>query len=599
MFEYYYGPANGKIQNSVISNNLNYGIYVYYSNPTIKHDSITANGTGIYCDGANPILSDTNSIFGNSEFGIFNNDPTHVVDARYTWWGDPTGPYHPVTNPGGQGNALSDSVRFIPWVTPPPAIPLLAQPSNGLIDQQIPVTFSWQVAANAQSYRLQVATDSLFAARAFDDSTITGTSRQVASLNNSTTYYWRVRAKNIGGTSGWSSVWHFTTIIASPKPPNLMTPANGATNQPTTLTLTWNQVSTATTYRLQVDSNSSFTSPVVDTILADTSKPVGPLRNKTTYYWHVNATNIGGTSAYSTTWHFTTIVAVPQPPVLAAPANGATDQPVTLTLRWNPSQDAATYRLQMARDSGLTLIVRDDSSIVATQEQVGPLDHDSVYFWRVQAKNLAGTSAWSLVSHFTTIVALPEIASLILPVNGAQIGSDTVLFMWNRGYPKPIAYEYQRTTDSTFSTNVDVDSSLVDTFLIVRNLTSNKYWWRVRVKNAAGWGLYSEKRVFTVNITSVQDARELPHEYSLAQNYPNPFNPTTMISFDLPKSSDVRLIVYDVFGKEVQRLVDNHLEPGRYTLEWNVSQSGIASGVYFYHLQAGSFSDTKKLLLIK
>ncbi len=88
-----------------------------------------------------------------------------------------------------------------------------------------------------------------------------------------------------------------------------------------------------------------------------------------------------------------------------------------------------------------------------------------------------------------------------------------------------------------------------------------------------------------------------PLHISLAQNYPNPFNPVTTISFTLPQESPVILKIYNILGKEVATLVDKRLSEGNYSIVWNAS--GFSNGLYFYHIEAGSFRDTKKLLLIK
>lgn len=95
---------------------------------------------------------------------------------------------------------------------------------------------------------------------------------------------------------------------------------------------------------------------------------------------------------------------------------------------------------------------------------------------------------------------------------------------------------------------------------------------------------------------------EIPQNYFLSQNYPNPFNPTTKIKFDVTSNvkremSNVKLIVYDMLGREAATLVNEELKPGSYEYEWN--GSGFASGVYFYRLITGDFSQTKKMILIK
>ena len=95
---------------------------------------------------------------------------------------------------------------------------------------------------------------------------------------------------------------------------------------------------------------------------------------------------------------------------------------------------------------------------------------------------------------------------------------------------------------------------------------------------------------------------EIPELYNLYQNYPNPFNPTTSIRFDLNKSSNMKLIVYDIQGKEITSLVNEKLNAGSYQVEWPAptgSALDYPSGVYFYKLVSEDFVDVKKMVLIK
>jgi hypothetical protein len=100
----------------------------------------------------------------------------------------------------------------------------------------------------------------------------------------------------------------------------------------------------------------------------------------------------------------------------------------------------------------------------------------------------------------------------------------------------------------------------------------------------------------TVTGTS-EDADALPTVYALYQNYPNPFNPVTTVRFALPSPTRVTLTVYDVAGRRVATLVKRDMSPGYYTEVFN--GAGLASGVYFYRLQAGDFIQTRKLVLLK
>ena len=111
-----------------------------------------------------------------------------------------------------------------------------------------------------------------------------------------------------------------------------------------------------------------------------------------------------------------------------------------------------------------------------------------------------------------------------------------------------------------------------------------------------------------VIITSVENEMEneftVPDNFSLSQNYPNPFNPTTKIRYSIPEAplslgegQGVRLVIYDVLGKEIATLVDEFKPAGSYEVEFNADK--LSSGVYFYQLNSGSFVQTKKMILLR
>ena len=94
----------------------------------------------------------------------------------------------------------------------------------------------------------------------------------------------------------------------------------------------------------------------------------------------------------------------------------------------------------------------------------------------------------------------------------------------------------------------------------------------------------------------------VPDSYALSQNYPNPFNPTTEIAFDLPAAVKVNLSIFNVLGQRVVTLVDERLDAGNHTVTWNSTNSGgntVSSGIYFYRISAGSFSESRKMMLLK
>jgi len=103
----------------------------------------------------------------------------------------------------------------------------------------------------------------------------------------------------------------------------------------------------------------------------------------------------------------------------------------------------------------------------------------------------------------------------------------------------------------------------------------------------------------TSNPTSISDYYPgiLPKEYSLQQNYPNPFNPSTTINYSLPKSGNVKILVYNAIGSRVATIVNEYKPAGNYSVQINVSN--LASGIYLYRLESGNYSTAKKFILLK
>jgi hypothetical protein len=89
----------------------------------------------------------------------------------------------------------------------------------------------------------------------------------------------------------------------------------------------------------------------------------------------------------------------------------------------------------------------------------------------------------------------------------------------------------------------------------------------------------------------------IPQKYSLNQNYPNPFNPKTVIGYDLPKAGYVKLTVFDLLGREVAVLVNGQQSAGTFRAEWDGSNN--SSGIYYYKLTSGNFTQTNKMVLVK
>jgi hypothetical protein len=193
-------------------------------------------------------------------------------------------------------------------------------------------------------------------------------------------------------------------------------PANGSTGRPTSLTLSWNASSGATSYRLQVSTVSTFSSTVVDdATLTTTSRVVSSLANNTLYYWRVSASNGAGSSAFSGAWSFTTVALLPSATTSAATSvttssatlngsvnpNGAT---TTAWFEWGTSSTLSTYTSTTALSAG------NGVTAVAQSSNLTGLAAGATYYFRMAAQNSAGTTRGSIVSFTTTAAGTPSFA---------------------------------------------------------------------------------------------------------------------------------------------------------------------------------------------
>jgi len=186
----------------------------------------------------------------------------------------------------------------------------------------------------------------------------------------------------------------------------------------------------------------------------------------------------------------------------------------------------------------------------------------------------------------------------------------------------PVNFKVWNTTN-----NMEVDftalmtgtmSSVLSIWLHENNLANTKRTWRINISypesqhfpvgidtltliTQKGFSVY-DTLIIEDLVVDVKDENNIPTEYKLFQNYPNPFNPSTTIKYSIPTNvksemSNVKLVVYDILGREVVTLVNKVQKQGNYEVNFNASN--ITSGIYFYRLQSGNFSESKKMILIK
>ena len=161
-------------------------------------------------------------------------------------------------------------------------------------------------------------------------------------------------------------------------------------------------------------------------------------------------------------------------------------------------------------------------------------------------------------------------------------------------------YSYNSNNDIiTKLLQVWTDSTWINNKLFTLNYDENDNLSEIIEQHPDGlnWGNdYKTNYVYTP-ITALENTNLIIEHYYLSQNYPNPFNPSTKITYSIPERSNVSLKVFDLLGSEVIELVNGEIETGTYDINFNASQ--LSSGIYFYKLQAGSFVQTRKMILLK
>jgi hypothetical protein len=210
------------------------------------------------------------------------------------------------------------------------------------------------------------------------------------------------------GTANLLLYLNFGPPPPPPASPDLLAPANAATDISINPLVSWNASSGATAYNVQLATDAAFSNIVsTKTGIATTSASFSGLTGNTTYYWRVNATNGGGSSSWSTVYSFTTVtVVIPDVPVLGLPADGATGVSLPARLSWNAANAAASYHLQVSLYADFRQIASNKAGLTTTSSNVGGLKKNTVYYWRVRSLAADGVtySSWSAQRWFKSAI---------------------------------------------------------------------------------------------------------------------------------------------------------------------------------------------------
>jgi hypothetical protein len=308
-------------------------------------------------------------------------------------------------NASGAG-AWSGSWSFT-TLSPLPVAPTLAMPTSGASIQAMSLTISWGTVANAASYSVRVSTVSTFSTTVLSQAGLNNNNESLGGLAAGAAYYWEASATDSAGTGAWSGVWSFTVMSPIPIAPTLASPASGAVNLDSSLTMSWGTVANATSYSLQVSTVLTFSSTVLSqTGLTNAFDSIGGLAPGATYFWEVSAADAAGAGPWSGSWSFSTLPAIPAAPTLTLPTSGAVNLDTSLTLNWGSVSGAASYGVMVSTVSTFSSTVVSQAGVANDSDAIGGLAGGTVYFWEVNATNAAGSGAWSGPWSFTTVAPL-------------------------------------------------------------------------------------------------------------------------------------------------------------------------------------------------
>jgi|GEM_PF-4702372 len=476
-----------------------------------------------------------------------------------------------VLNPEG-GESTNVTPRSFFWAAAaPPTVTLLTPVTKATVSAE-PVGLTWRPLADTLpgspfTYEMQMATDSTFSTGLIPvaDITIEEATASVANLSDGLLYYWRVRALNTDSVPGvWSAAWSLTVDRTPPAAPTLKTPLNNSSSAVVRPTLTWNAVTGAASYRVQLQVKGTTNQLLISGKETATKPPLAlsaavmtaPLQHGVTYEWNVVALDAAkNASAASDTWAFTINL-------MNLPADSTSLMMTPLAGRPTFSWTAAGFT-GAAYQVDVSTSADDFSAPVASCTGTGtncrlPVGQElptaGVYYWRllVLTGGTSGTPQTETVpvrSFALTTTALPGAPRLTSPVNGAAFNELPTL-NWSAPTGVLANYELQIATDSLFATLIpDAPFSIpTDTpsYLPVSPLSDGTYWWRVRAVNGEGaWGAWSSVNTFVMDTdppTGMVDLLEPVNHSSFPGSQPRftwkPITGAKFYEIELGNSSD-------------------------------------------------------------
>ncbi len=418
---------------------------------------------------------------------------------------------------------------------------------------------------------------------------------KVDGLQDGITYTVKISNIRVNNVAKSYTYWFNLQDSGGQNPPGqvvLSEPANNSINQPTDLTLKWNSLINATSYRLQLAENENFIPAILEMNVGNTTTyGLTNLKASTKYYWRVAAENSYGSGPWSATWNFTTQQQAAQMPGLILPPDNEIMVSLTPTFIWTSTKDASAYQLQVATNSNFlaqTLII-NEQNINNTKFKLSTaskLAENRTYYWRVR-QSQPNEGKWSEVFMFTTKPANAFGPNLIYPLEGESSLTTKPQFKWG-SIPGAKKYQLQISKDPDLLPN-QLHLNKIISYDTTYKIDENEileyetiYYWQVRSIEPE-FSPWSEVSFFrTGNITSVEHI--LPnHEEPILIIKPNPFSTDAKIELITSQGGHIDLALYNQLGQKITTLYSGTIEQGLH--HFQIDSREMTSGTYILKLK--------------
>ena len=372
-----------------------------------------------------------------------------------------------LANPPGP---VSNDTTIVPKPSGPtlPGVPATPNPADAGAGVSPNPTLTW-VASAATSY------DVAFGTTNPPPVVVSGGSAAAYTppgLTSGSTYYWRITARNASGSTV-GAVWSFTTATAAPATPNSPSPASGAGNQPTSVTMTWS-ASGATSYDVLLGPTDPPSQ--VASGLTSASYTASGLTPGATYFWQIVAHNSGGANQ-GPAWSFTTAVPPPTAPASLSPINGATAVSTSASLSWSAT-NTTSYDVKFGTTNPPPQVVTGQTGT----SYAPTLAAGTTYFWQVVANNAVGSTAGPVWSFSTAAAPTPPSAPATPnPAQGATGVSTIGSLSWSATNATSYDVRFGTTNPPAQVVAGQTGTSYAPTLA-----AGTTYFWQVVANNAVG-----------------------------------------------------------------------------------------------------------------